>query len=85
MPNHAIFSVEEVNNLVLSGTPFRDAYKEVGLEIESGQFKPNLNIHHTHVGSIGNLCNSKIVDYFTSTSDLFRFEEIHKAEQHLLA
>lgn len=82
---HAIFSVEEVNNLVLSGTPFRDAYKEVGLKIESGQFKPNLNIHHTHVGSIGNLCNSKIVDYFTSTSDLFRFEEIHKAEQHLLA
>ena len=54
-----MFSVEEVNNLAASGVPFRDAYKKVGLEIEAGTFKANKNIHHTHEGSIGNLCNEQ--------------------------
>lgn len=82
---HAIFSVEAVNNLVLSGTPFRDAYKNVGLKIESGLFKPELKINHSHVGSIGNLCNNNIVEYFTSISNQFLFEKIHLAEKHLLS
>ncbi len=51
-----IFSVEEVNRLAREGMPFRDAYKKVGLDIEAGNFKPNKEVHHTHEGSIGNLC-----------------------------
>ena len=49
-----MFSVEEVNRRVQTGTPFRDAYKQVGLEIEAGKFSPDKHIHHTHEGSIGN-------------------------------
>ena len=60
-----LFSVEEVNRLVLSGTPFRDAYKLVGKQIEDGKFDPEINIQHTHEGSIGNLCNDKIAGKFT--------------------
>ena len=55
-----LFSVERVNELVLSGIPFRDAYKQVGAEIESGKFIPNYNINHTHEGSIGNPCIPEI-------------------------
>ena len=55
-----MFSVEEVNRLASNGMPFRDAYKKVGLDIESGNFTPNKQIHHTHEGSIGNLCNNQI-------------------------
>ena len=55
-----MFSVEEVNRRVQTGTPFRDAYKQVGLEIEAGKFSPDKHIHHTHEGSIGNLCNDRI-------------------------
>lgn len=55
-----IFSVEEVNKLVLKGTPFRDAYRNVGAEIKSGQFVNNKELSHTHKGSIGNLCSSEI-------------------------
>lgn len=55
-----LFSVEEVNRRVLEGIPFREAYKEVGLEIEAGNFKPNKSVNHTHEGSIGNLCTKQI-------------------------
>jgi argininosuccinate lyase len=55
-----LFSVEEVNRRVLDGIPFREAYKEVGLEIEAGNFKPNKSVNHTHEGSIGNLCTKQI-------------------------
>ena len=55
-----MFSVEEVNRLAREGMPFRDAYKKVGLDIEAGHFTPNKDIHHTHEGSIGNLCNDRI-------------------------
>jgi len=55
-----IFSVEEVNKLVNSGMPFRDAYKKVGLDIEAGKFDYSLTVQHTHEGSIGNLCNAEI-------------------------
>ncbi|MEN8764219.1 MAG: argininosuccinate lyase [Wenyingzhuangia sp.] len=56
-----IFSVEEVNALVQNGTPFRDAYKIVGAKIQKGEFKPNLEVKHTHIGSVGNLGLDKIV------------------------
>lgn len=57
-----LFSVERVNELVLNGTPFRDAYKIVGEEIETGAFKAGIQLAHTHEGSIGNLCNEKIAE-----------------------
>lgn len=80
----AMFSVEEVNRRVLSGTSFRDAYKQVGLEIEAGNFVPDKNIHHTHAGSIGNLCNDKIAELMASTINEFHFERAEQAEQKLL-
>lgn len=55
-----LFTVEEVNRLVLSGVPFRDAYRKVGKEVMEGTFKPNREIHHTAVGTIGNLANDRI-------------------------
>ena len=55
-----LFSVEEVNRRVVEGVPFRDAYKQVGLEIEAGKFVARKEVHHTHEGSIGNLCNDRI-------------------------
>ncbi len=80
----AMFSVEEVNRRVLSGTSFRDAYKQVGLEIEAGNFVPDKNIHHTHAGSIGNLCNDKIAELMAYTINEFHFERAKQAEQKLL-
>jgi argininosuccinate lyase len=80
----AIFSVEEVNKLASEGMPFRDAYKKVGLEIEAGDFKPNKNIHHTHEGSIGNLCNDKIVELMNGILEGFHFEKVDKAVKKLL-
>jgi argininosuccinate lyase len=56
-----LFSVEEVNKLVQSGIPFRDAYKIVGKNIDEGNFDPDKNVKHVHKGSIGNLCLDEIV------------------------
>jgi argininosuccinate lyase len=55
-----LFTVEEVNNLVLQEIPFREAYKQVGIEVENGMYQPNKTVHHTHAGSIGNLCTEEI-------------------------
>ena len=79
-----IFSVEEVNRRVIAGTPFREAYKQVGLEIEAGNFTPDKNIHRTHEGSIGNLCNDKIADLMNATLGEFHFERVDEAVQKLL-
>lgn len=79
-----IFSVEEVNRLVLEGIPFRDAYKQVGLEIEKGNFEPNKTVNHTHEGSIGNLCNDKIELLKQNIIDQFGFNNVTQAEQNLL-
>lgn len=79
-----MFSVEEVNKLTLSGIPFRDAYKQVGLEIEAGNFKPDKNIQHTHEGSIGNLCNDEIKGYKNDVLKQFNFEKVQLAEKKLL-
>ena len=80
-----MFSVEEVNRLAASGTPFRDAYKQVGLAIEAGTFTPCKDIHHTHEGSIGNLCNEQIANLMQATLDGFGFEHVGEAEKKLLA
>ena len=79
-----MFSVEEVNDLAAHGMPFRDAYKKVGLEIEAGEFKPRKEIHHTHEGSIGNLCNDQIVALMERTLAEFHFERVERAEKALL-
>ena len=79
-----MFSVEEVNRRVQTGTPFRDAYKQVGLEIEAGKFSPDKHIHHTHEGSIGNLCNDRITELMLKTIDSFDFARTEAAEARLL-
>ena len=83
MYNYA-FSVEDVNNLVLSGVPFRDAYKQVGLEIEAGTYKPTKTVNHTHEGTIGNLCTSQIKDKMVSAISEFNFETVDSAIENLL-
>ena len=80
-----IFSVEEVNRLAAAGMPFRDAYKKVGLDIEAGRFKADKNIHHTHEGSIGNLCNDRIASLMQETLAGFHFERMTEAEKALLS
>ena len=79
-----LFSVEEVNRLVLEGVPFRDAYKQVGLNIEAGKFIPNKTVHHTHEGSIGNLCNQQIEALMQQTIEGFSFKRVNEAEQKLI-
>ncbi len=79
-----MFSVEEVNRLASEGMPFRDAYKKVGLDIEAHQFTPNKEIHHTHEGSIGNLCNDRIAAFMQATYARFGFERVSEAEKKLL-
>ena len=79
-----IFSVEEVNRLAAAGMPFRDAYKKVGLEIEAGTFHADHNIHHTHEGSIGNLCNDEINVLMDNVLKGFNFERMTEAEKKLL-
>ena len=61
-----LFTVEEVNRLVLDGMPFREAYKKVGLEVQNGSYSPSRNVRHSHSGSIGNLCNDRIAEKFRS-------------------
>lgn len=80
-----LFSVEEVNRLVLEGVPFRDAYKQVGLNIEAGKFVPVKEVHHTHEGSIGNLCNDQISALMQNIVDGFAFNRVNEAEQRLLS
>lgn len=80
----AMFSVEEVNRRAAAGVPFRDAYKQVGLEIEAGRFKPYKNIHHTHEGSIGNLCNKEIKAHMQEILDGFHFSQAEEAIAKLL-
>lgn len=79
-----IFSVEEVNRLVLEGVPFRDAYKQVGLEIEKGNFEHNKQVNHTHQGSIGNLYNDHINLLKQQIVDQFAFDTVVSAEKALL-
>jgi argininosuccinate lyase len=75
----SMYSVEEVNRLVLSGTPFRDAYREVGISIENGSFNPDKQVHHTHEGSIGNLCLESIETKMKQVVASFHFEKASNA------
>ncbi len=78
------FSVEAVNELVLQGVPFRDAYKQVGLTIEAGQFEHGASVNHVHEGSIGNLCTEQINNMMQDVLDGFGFEQTENAIAALL-
>jgi argininosuccinate lyase len=79
-----LFSVDEVNKLVLQGMPFRDAYKTVGEQINAGNFKPEKLVNHTHEGSIGNLCLDKIQEHKQKIVDQFNFDVTQQAIEKLL-
>lgn len=79
-----LFSVEEVNKLVLSGMPFRDAYKKTGLDIEQGKFTYSTEVNHTHEGSIGNLMNDRIQKAFGKILAQFNFQKVHQAVANLV-
>jgi argininosuccinate lyase len=79
-----LFSVEAVNKLVLQGVPFREAYKQVGAEIESGNFQPEKTVNHSHEGSVGNLCIDKISESKTAVLKNFNFSKVEKALNGLL-
>jgi len=78
-----LFSVEEVNKLVNTGMPFRDAYKKVGLDIEAGKFTYNTKVNHTHEGSIGNLCTLEIKQQMETLLTEFPFDKVNTAIKKL--
>ncbi|MFN8253565.1 MAG: argininosuccinate lyase [Ferruginibacter sp.] len=80
-----LFSVEEVNKLVLQGIPFRDAYKKVGLDIENSKFTYSTTVNHTHEGSIGNLCNAQIEAQMNNIIQKFNFDKVKIALQQLIS
>lgn len=79
-----LFSVEEVNKLVLNGVPFREAYKQIGISIENGSYTYSTEVNHTHEGSIGNLCNREINSMMDSVLSRFGFQSIDDAIARLL-
>ncbi|WP_333626799.1 argininosuccinate lyase [Sphingobacterium siyangense] len=79
-----LFSVEVVNNEVLKGVPFREAYRTIGIDIDEGRFKPSKEVNHTHEGSIGNLCNDQIQRMFGEVKATFGFEKVESALDDLL-
>ena len=80
----SLFSVEEVNKLVLQGVPFRDAYKKIGTDIEQGKFNHITLVDHTHEGSIGSLCNGEIVKIMGNVLEQFNFTKVRIALEQLL-
>ena len=79
-----LFSVERVNELVVQGVPFRDAYRQVGKEINENTYHASRDLKHTHEGSIGNLCNDQIVGLMESEMHRFGFEKVHGAVERLM-
>jgi argininosuccinate lyase len=79
-----LFSVEEVNKLVLQGMPFRDAYKKIGMDIEQGNYHPQKTVNHTHEGSIGNLCNDQIQRMMNTAIEQFSFSKVNSALENLI-
>ena len=79
-----LFTVEEMNKLVLEGMPLRDAYKKIGTEVENNSFKTDMKLHHTHEGSIGNLQNENIKVMMNKVLQRFNFKEVNDALQQLL-
>ncbi len=80
-----LFSVEEVNKLVLQGVPFRDAYKRIGMDIEKGEYNPEKSVEHTHEGSIGNLCLAEINKMMEVAIHQFQFNKVDEAISKLLS
>ncbi len=76
--------MESVNEEVLKGVPFREAYKKIGAEIDGGTFAPSGKINHTHEGSIGNLCNKEIGALMNDVLAGFRFEKVEAAISRLV-
>ncbi len=80
-----VFSVESVNQMVLEkGVPFREAYRTVGLQIERGEYKPTRTVNHTHIGSIGNLCNAQITELYNQNLEKFNFAKYQTALEKLI-
>jgi argininosuccinate lyase len=79
-----LFTVEEMNKLVLQGIPLRDAYKKIGADVENGTFKTDMKMHHTHEGSIGNLQNEQIKIMMDKVIERFDFKKVNEALQRLL-
>lgn len=79
-----LYSVEAVNNLVLQGVPFRDAYQQVGQSIEAGTFEPPTDLNHTHLGSLGNLANNDIRSKLAEVMNGFDFNRAASAYSNLL-
>ena len=79
-----LFSVDVLNQLVLQGTPFRDAYKIIGKEINEGKFNPEIKVTHTHEGSIGNLCNDQISEKMKQSYTSFKFEKTSQKLKNLI-
>ena len=79
-----LFSVEEMNKLVLAGSPLRDAYKKIGADIENNRFTYDLQLNHTHEGSIGNLQNTAIEQMMNKIISRFNFNKVNDALQKLL-
>jgi len=79
-----LFSVEEVNTLVLAGVPFRDAYKKVGIDIEHGKYNPSVKINHSHEGSIGNLMHAQVRESMRRVVDEFQFKRVNESLDALL-
>ena len=73
-----------MNNEVLKGVPFREAYRTIGIDIDEGRFKPSKEVNHTHEGSIGNLCNDQIQRMFGEVKATFGFEKVESALDDLL-
>jgi len=80
-----LFSVEEVNKQVLTGTAFRNAYKKTGIDIALGTYVYEAKVNHTHEGSIGNLCNEEIKKQMGKTVKSFPFEQVNAAIKKLLS
>ncbi|MFK7933315.1 MAG: lyase family protein, partial [Saprospiraceae bacterium] len=80
-----LYSVEEVNKEVLAGTPFRDAYKKIGLAIDSGNFDPEREVEHTHLGSVGNLATEQIKAKWERVWEGFDFEKTQETIDELVA
>ncbi|HEY5393638.1 MAG TPA: argininosuccinate lyase [Hanamia sp.] len=79
-----LFTVEEMNKLVLQGMPLRDAYKKIGGDVENNSFKTDMKLKHTHEGSIGNLQNEAIKNMMNKVISRFNFKEVNDALQQLI-
>ncbi len=79
-----LYSVEEVNRAVLQGVPFRDAYRQVGEQIEAGHFQPDRTLKHSHEGSLGNLCTEAIKAKWERVWKAFPFKKVEQRLRELL-